>query len=52
MSLRSAIERLTDENVRLRAQAELALHDLRSVRDENLSLRSDIRRLMDRRLAG
>ena len=47
----SAVERLTEENARLRAEIELARHDLRNVRDENIALRADIRKLMDRRMA-
>lgn len=46
------IEEVETENRRLRTQLELLKEDLKNARDENMSLRCDIRRLMERRFAG
>ena len=48
----SRVTELQHENSRLKAELELIREDLRNARDENMALRMDIRRLMERRFAG
>ena len=46
------VEQVETENRRLIAQVELLKEDLKNAREENMALRGDIRRLMERRFAG
>lgn len=45
------LEEVETENRRLTAQVELLKEDLKNAREENMALRVDIRRLMERRFA-